>query len=309
MYNLNNMIKRYTNNNLVWIDAENPDKSEIEGLMSEFDLEPEVAQELTLPTYKPKIKVYDDYIYMVLHFPAFRHNSEDHEHEIDFVIGKNFLITTRYGNIDQLEKITKVFEVNNLLAKHDLSDNTGYLFYYIIKELFKSLNDEIDYINDTLRGIENKIFAGQEKQMVTSLSRVSRNLLEFKNVVTGENETILTLERSGHAVFEKKLSYNLSDIVSEYYKIERAIERNINFLSELRETNNSLLSTKQNEIMKTLTIITFTVMPFSIINSFFQINTTFKPLSGIPYDWYILVGIETLVVLLLYTLARRNKWF
>ena len=303
------MIKRYTNNNLIWIDAENPDKSELDGLMSEFDLEPEVAQELTLPTYKPKITVYRDYIYMVLHFPAFRHNNDDHEHEIDFVIGKNFLITTRYGSIDQLEKVAKIFEVNNLLAKHDLSNNAGYLFYFIIKELFKSLNDEIDHINDSLKGIEKKIFAGQEKQMVSSLSRVSRNLLEFKNIICGENDTIVTLEKSGHDVFDKKLSYNLSDIVSEYYKIEQAIERNINFLSELRETNNSLLSTKQNEIMKTLTIITFIMMPFSIITGFFQMGTANTPIVGVAYDWYIVVAVEALAVTIMFMFARGRKWF
>ncbi|MFZ2038800.1 MAG: CorA family divalent cation transporter [Minisyncoccia bacterium] len=303
------MIKRYTNKNLLWIDAENLDKNEIASLMSEFDLEPEVAQELSLPTYKPKISIYKDYIYLVLHFPSFRHNTEEHGQEIDFVIGKNFLITTHYGNIDQLEKVAKVFEVNSILDKYDLNDNAGYLFYFVIKELFKSLNDEIDYINDTLRGIEKKIFAGQEKQMVTALSKVSRNLLEFKNIVWGENETIATLEKSSHAVFDKKLSYNLSSIVSEYYKIEKAIERNIHFLSELRETNNSLLSTKQNEIMKTLTIITFTVMPFTIINSFFQINTNFKPLPNIEYDWFILVGLEVILVFLMYLFARRKKWF
>jgi magnesium transporter len=245
-----------------------------------------------------------------LHFPAFKHShTEEHKQEIDFVIGKNFLISTRYGTIDQIEKISKIFEVNSILEKSDLGGNAGHLFYFIIKELFKSLEDEIDFINDTLRQIEKKIFSGKEKEMVTDLSRVSRNLLDFKNTIENQNMTISDLENIGHSFFEKKLSYALSNIVSEHYKIEQNIEKNINLLQELRETNNSLLSTKQNEIMKTLTIITFIMMPFSIITGFFQMGTTYTPLVGHNFDWYIVVFIEALAVSTMFMIARGKKWF
>lgn len=304
------MLKKYSFKNITWVDLESPDRAEIETLLNEYNLDPEVVQEISLPTYKPKVKLYDGYIYLVLHFPAFKHTHGDEpKQEIDFIIGKDFVITGRYNPIDQLEKVAKVFEVNNLLNKDNLNHDAGYLFYYIIKELFKSLTDEIDYINDTLKNIERKIFQGHEKEMVVELSRVSRNLLEFKNIVTSQNETVSNFEQIGKTFFEKKLSYNLANIVSEHYKIEQTIEKNINLLQELRETNNSLLSTKQIERMKTLTIITFIVMPFTIINSFFQIGTHNTPIIGMQNDWYVIVVIEAVIVVAMYLYARTKKWF
>jgi len=79
-------------------------------------------------------------------------------------------------------------------------------------------------------------------------------------------------------------------------------------VAELRETNNSLLSTKQNEIMKVITIIAFIFLPFSIITGFFQMNTTNTPLIGGPNDWVIVVGTEILVAVVLFTIAKVKKW-
>ncbi|MEI6420046.1 MAG: CorA family divalent cation transporter [bacterium] len=304
------MLKKYTFNKVTWVDVENPTKEDIDTLLNEYNLDPEIAQELTLPTYKPRVKSYGDYLYMVLHFPAFKHShGEEPKQEIDFVIGKDFIITGRYNPIDQLEKVIKIFEVNTLLNKNDSTSDAGHLFYFIIKELFKSVIDEIDFVNDSLKNIERKIFQGKEKEMVIALSKVSRNLLEFKNIIMSQNETITNFEQYGRSFFNKNLSYSLSNIVSEHYKIEQSIEKNIILLQELRETNNSLLSTKQNEIMKTLTIITFIVMPFSIVNGFFQILTVNTPLIGHRYDWYLIVGTETFLVGCMYTYARKKKWF
>ncbi|MEI7480220.1 MAG: CorA family divalent cation transporter [bacterium] len=305
------MIKKYTNQNLTWVDVENPTKEEVSSLMSEFNLDPENAQEMAMPTYKPKVMSYSNYIYLILHFPAFKHShNEEHKHEIDFVIGKNFLITTRYTSIDQMDKISKIFEVNTMLEKTSFAGASGVgLFYFVLKELFKSLEDEIDFIGDSLKNIERKVFSGQEKHMVMALSKVSRNLLDFKSTVNSQSDTMADLEKIGIGIFGKEIHYYLSDLTSEHYKIGQMLEKDINLLQELRETNNSLLSTKQSEIMKTLTIITFIVMPFTIINSFFQIYAENTPILGMEYDWYIIVLSELVVVFITFFYARHRKWF
>ncbi|MEI8339155.1 MAG: CorA family divalent cation transporter [bacterium] len=303
------MLKKYTYKNLTWIDAENPSKSEVGSLMEEYDLDPAVAQEISLPTYKPKIVRNDKYIYLVLHFPAYRHtHCGDMPQEIDFVIGSDFLITTSYCHVDQIENIAKIFEVQSMIERDYFQDNPGALFHYIMKELYKGLSDEIDYINDSLQTIEKKIFQGQEKQMVIALSGVNRNLLNFRNSIDSQTEVIEDLEDIGREFFSLSYVYNLNDIASEHFKVQKALEKNISLLSELRETNNSLLSTKQNEIMKTLTIITVIVMPFSIVASMFQMGMTYAPIVGMDYDFYWVVAFEILIAILIFIIARRKKW-
>src|SRR5210317_1659031 len=120
------MLTRYKHRNLTWIDLESPTQEEVRNIMSEFSINPLAAEELLTPTLKPKVDQYDNFIYLILHFPAFKHShSEGQNQEVDFIIGKDFLITTRYDTVDPIHKFSKVFEVNSILDRSDMGAHSG----------------------------------------------------------------------------------------------------------------------------------------------------------------------------------------
>jgi magnesium transporter len=305
------MIKKYINKSIVWIDAEDPTTEEIKTLMDEYDINPDIARELQLPTYKEKIVMYKDYLYLVLHFPALRHTHKDSttEQEIDFVVGKNFIITTRYEPIDALERFSKNFELNSILKKGLMEDNAGYVLYYMIKELYRAMSDEVDSINDNLKqNIEKGIFKGKEKEMVTEISKVNRDLINFNHTILTHRDVLLSLKDSGSKLFDKNFGENLSKIINEYHRIEKVLTNSIDFLRELRSTNDSLLSSKQNETMKILTVITFIALPFTIISGAFQMNSIHAPFVGMGNDWFIIIMIEFIAAGLFFLFAKLRKW-
>ena len=304
------MLKKQNYKAITWVDSETPTKEEARSLMEEFDLSPEVAQDILLPTFKDKITVLKDYIYLILHFPAFKHtHNKSHRQEIDFVIGKNFIITNRYESIDAMEKYAKIFEVNSVLDKNKNEVDPGRLFLAMMRTIYQSLSDELDSINYLLREAEKNIFAGKEKDMVFELSRVGREIINFNHIVTPHGNILESLKENGEKIFGKDFSLELSQVTNEYYKIIKILENVTEVLRELRETNNSLLSTKQNEIMKTLTIFTFFALPFSIITGFFQMNTVNTPIIGSENGWFFIVGIEIFVLIIVYLIAKKKKWF
>jgi len=304
------MIKKYKNNSITWIDVEDPTTEELKSLMDEYEINPDIVRELQLPTYKEKIAMYEDYLYMVLHFPALRHTHRDNtsEQEIDFVVGKDFIITTRYEHIDALERFSKNFEISNILKKGLMEANAGYVLYFMIKELYRAMSDEVDSINDTLKQIEKNIFKGKEKEMVTEISKINRDLISFNHTLLTHRELLSSLKDAGIKLFNKDFAENLSEIINEYHRIEKVLSTNIDFLRELRNTNDSLLSSKQNETMKLLTVITFITLPFSIITGFFQTNAVHTPLIGIANDWQVIVGLEIAFVLLAFLFAKLRRW-
>lgn len=247
---------------------------------------------------------------MVLHFPALRHTHKEDttDQEIDFVVGNDFIITTRYESIDALERFAKTFELNNILKRGLMEDNAGHVLYYMIKELYRAMSDEVDSINDTLKQIEKNIFKGKEKEMVGEISAVNRDLISFNHIILTHRDVLVSLKDSGNKIFGKEFSENLAVIINEYHRIEKVLITNIDFLRELRSTNDSLLSSKQNETMKILTVITFLSLPFSVINGFFQTNAVHAPLIGRPYDWQIIVSIEIIFVISSFLFAKWRKW-
>jgi len=304
------MFKRQNYKSITWIDSELTTKDEARELMEEFDLSPEVAQDILLPTFKDKIVPYKDYIYLILHFPAFKHtHNKSHRQEIDFVIGKNFIITNRYEGIDAMEKYAKIFEVNSILNKNESAIGPGELFLAMIKTIYQSLSDELDSINYLLREAERNIFSGKEKDMVFELSRIGREIINFNLIITPHGNILETLRQHSEKILGEPFALELEETLNEYYKISKTLENVTVVLKELRDTNDSILSTKQNEIMKTLTVFTFFALPFSIITGFFQMNTVNTPIVSSENGWFIVVGMEITVLVIVYLFAKKKKWF
>ncbi len=302
------MIKTHTHKSITWIEVENPTVDEIKSLARDYNINLGVAMELELPSYKEKIIAYKDYLYVVMHFPALRHSHIRTEQEIDFIIGKNFIITTRYETIDALEKFSKTFELNKMLERDLMEDHAGFVFYYIIKELYRAMSDEFDSVSDVLRTIEKNVFSGKEKDMVADISKANRNLINIARTVNAHGDLLQKLKIEAEQFFGKDFSDNMDKILNEYYRVEKILTGNIDYLREIRATNDSLLSSKQNETMKVLTVITLLTLPMTVINGFFQLSTRYTPLVGRSHDWQIIVISELVAVILFYVFIKFKKW-
>ncbi len=304
------MVKKHTHKSITWIEVENPSREEIRSLASEYDIDMNTAMELELPTYKEKIIPLKNYLYMVMHFPALRHSHMRIEQEVDFIIGKNFIITTRYETIDALEKFSKTFEMNEMLDKNLMEDHAGYVLYYIIKELYMAISDELDAINDNLKFIERNVFNEKEKEMVAEISRANRNLLNIEHTVNPHDELLQDLRTESIKFFGEGFSDNMDKILNEYYRVQKVLSGNIDFLKEIRETNDSLLSSKQNEIMQLLTVITFLALPFSMITDFVFQEGLFGTsiFSFMRSNSEFILLFQIILFIIVFTIAKKNKW-
>jgi len=304
------MITRYKHNKITWVDLESPTNEEIHEIMGEFELPPGVAEELLLPTVKPRVELYGDYIiYLILHFPASKHShTSEKNQEVDFIIGKDFLITTRYDTIDPLHKFAKIFEVSSIIDKDHIGEHAGSVFYHMIKKLYGAIEHELEYVRDALDDIECKIFEGREKEMVFELSKVSRELLHFKQALLLHRTILESFEISAKTFFGNDFSHQLRSIIGDYYKIQGFINTNTDSLVELRETNNALITTKQNEIMKTLTIMAFVTFPLSLFASIFGMNTKTLPLTGFDGDFWIISGGMAAATVFFFAFFKYKRW-
>jgi magnesium transporter len=303
------MITRHVSKNATWVDLESPTQDEIREIAKEYHLNPLVVHELSAPTLKPKVDLYDSYLYLILHFPRLRREHQtEQNHEIDFVVGKKFLITVRFNPSEPLHLFAKMFEANVVLGKSEFGTHAGYLFFHMIGKLYESTLHELASIKESLRQIEDDIFGGQEREMVICLSKVSRDLLDFKRSLSLHRDILQSFEVAGRKLYGEDFVFHLRTLIGDYYRVEHALESSVEFLKELRETNNSLLSTKQNEIMKTLTILAFSALPATAVLSLFQVDSVSRPIVGSRYDFWILVLLVLGIASALYIYFKRKKW-
>jgi magnesium transporter len=303
------MINTYSYKDVTWVDLESPTRDEVREIMVKYDIPPLAAEDLLLPTLRPKVDVYPDFIYLILHFPAWKHSHKETSQEIDFIVGKNYIVTARYDNIDPIHKFAKMFEVNSVLDRNALvGKNAGYMFYYMIREIYHSLGDELESIKDNLQDIEKKTFTGQEKEMVYELSNTSRELLAFKHATALHEEILTSFALAAKSFFGTAFVHYLDAIQGEYLKVSKTIVSISESLAELRETNNALLEAKQNETMKMFTAITVISSLLTIISSWFLVESPDRPFEGSRHEFWLIGAVMLVTAVVVAIFMRRKKW-
>ncbi|HEY9584801.1 MAG TPA: magnesium transporter CorA family protein [Candidatus Paceibacterota bacterium] len=303
------MIQNYKTNGLTWVDLSSPTNEEIRKVADEYQLHPLVAHELSVSTLRAKVDLYDNLIYLILHFPSSHKDGDGiSDQEVDFVIGKDFIITARYGEVDALLSFSRSFEVEAILEKGNIGKHAGYIFFAMVNRIYDNLLHRIEGLKEEAALIEAQIFKGKEREMVMKISEVSREILDFKRATSLHDEIFESFEVAGAKFFGDDFRFHLRALTGNYYKLENSIKNTLEYISELRETNNSLLSSKQNEIMKTLTIMAFVTFPLALVVSIFGLDTNYVPIIGQPYDFWIIIGILSGLTALFFVFFKYKKW-
>jgi len=308
LYNLAMRTDR-EHNGILWVDLESPTRNEVQRIIEQFGVSAMIAEELMLPSAKPRAEFYDSYAYIILHFPALRHSHTSMEQEVDFVVGRKFIITAHYDTVDPLHKFSKVFEVNSILDKSKVGDHAGFLFFYMMKKLYKSVEYEAEHIRHHLGAVEEYIFSGHEVRMVHAISESARDLLNLRQTIEPHRDVLHALESESAKLFGEDFMPYVRALSNEYYRVHNHIMRNTESLHELRETNNSLLSTKENETMRVLTIMALLTFPLSLVVSILQIDTIHNPIRGLPYDFWIILGTVVVIGTCMVAYFKHKKWF
>jgi len=325
------MTNTYTYKNLSWIDLESPTEQEVLDLVQKYHIHTLVGEDILSEYSRPRIERYPDHIYLVLRIPERirrtprRHHTIE-EKEINFVIGRDFIITAHRGPIEPIANFAKVFETDSIIAKgkeknsvssnagvsngaSGVGDHAGYIFYYLMKRLYARVEDDLESIRQSLMHAEAGIFDSKERRMVEVLSNISRELTDLKQSSRVHKEVIEAFGPAAQAFFGQDFKYHyIDDIIRQYGKIHELTSNNHELLNDLRETNDSLLSTKQNEIMQTLTIIASIIFPLELVTGIFSMNTAYTPIVGSPHDFTIIMAILIVLTLAMIGYFKYKKW-
>jgi len=303
------MITRQELDGVVWIDLETPTTEELEDIAKEFSIDPFIVEELQGPTLKPSVIAGDDYLYLILHFPAERHShTRSTAQEVDFILGEKYIITVRYDVVDPVHKLHKVLETEKIVDNEPKLKHAGELLYQIIMKLYAGVFHELDYQKDVIRRIEDQMFKGKEKEMVFEISKVSTILRNFNITLETHASVVDSFDRKAESVFGESFTMYTKALIGEHARTQTTTNSYLQVAAGLRETNNSLLTTKQNEVMKVLTIMAFVTFPLSLIAGIFGMNTAYIPIVGQPNDFWIVIGIMITFTTLFFGYFMYKKW-
>jgi magnesium transporter len=97
----------------VWVDLQNPSEEEGRILSDVFHFHELAVEDALSARQYPKVESYGDYLYLILHridFAAPEHCFQTHD--VDFFLGRNFLVTIHTGDSRSIEQISAVCQRN-----------------------------------------------------------------------------------------------------------------------------------------------------------------------------------------------------
>ncbi len=305
------MMTRHLRGKVNWIDLESPTHDELDAVMREFGINARIEEEIISPTPYPISITFPDYQYMVLHFPTVRAAGGTRSQEVDFIVGKNFLITARYEVIEPLHNLHRVFEAEDLLGVSDHGAQVEVLVEEVLRRMYAAISNEAEQTSRMLERIEDDIFDGRERVTVRAISEVSRILLRFDTILTRHKEPLTQFLEglSSTAFFGKKFAEHARRIEAERDHAYALVTSYRAVASELRVTNDSLLSSGQNEVMKVLTIMSFVILPPTLVSGLFGMNMDNIPLISSPHSFWIVMGLMCLSSIAFLTYFKIKKWF
>lgn len=304
------MIFRYTYSGGIWIDLEHPTEEEVQRIAKEFSISERLETELFSPTPAPLVASDGGATFLVLHFPAHGvAEGEIRDQEIDFVIGNNFIVTVRYEIIEPLHRLQKLLETQQLISSDDTM-NTDVLLEILFAHLYTSVRDHIHTVADRLSHIEHDMFNGLERTTIRAISDTGREFLHTEASLANQEGPLGRFLKilSTKAVFGTSFEERAERISSEHNQVARLVKTYRAVSTELRETNSSLLEARQNEIMKTLTIVNFIFLPLGLISWIFSMRTEGMPIIDSPYAFWIVLAIMIGVTVLLTAFFIRRRW-
>jgi magnesium transporter len=296
--------------NFRWLNITNAGEPEIEFLRSNFNFHPLDYEDVLAPRQRPKLDDYQDYIFMILTFPFYdRESKEIRGSELDIFIGHDYLITCSDGQLEKLNNLFWQCKTSDQLRQLYAGSNPTALLYHVVNKLQHACLPMIEHINSDVINIEKQIFSGQEKKMVAEILLTKRNINAFRKLIRIHKTILLKFisHRENYYISSDALIY-YNNLIEQTKEIWDSLEGLRESIGDIHNTNESLISFRLNDIMRTLTVISVIFIPINFIAFTFSMRASGMPIINQPNSFWLIIATMALVVTGLLIIFKKKKW-
>ncbi len=308
-------VETITAEGLRWVKIERPRALEWAWLEEHFDFHGLDLEDVLSRNERPKIDEYEQYLFIVLHFPVFdRSVGRLNAGELDIFVGEDFLITIPNQPLQPVEYLFERCRAKEELREQIFSKGSGYLLYRIVDDSFDYCFPMLRKIETKLDAIEEGIFSGKSQEIVRDISNAKQEIINFRKVIRPQRPVLRDLEGVKQRFLAPDLDLEIyfDDIVDAHERIWDLLENYKEVVEGLEDTNESVLSHRVNDILRVLTAISVIVLPLTMIASFFGMNVGLPgggdPGGGPTISFWVILAVMVTILVGMVAYFRRRGW-
>jgi magnesium transporter len=290
-------------NKKIWIDAVNITSEEAAILRDKFNLHPLTMEDLIHEKSRIKIEEFNDYIFCV--FYGIKKEKPLDLVELDFVVGKNFIITNHNKRISTFYDLKRNDEkMNNLFQK-----GTEFIFHYILDKEVSDFFPVLEEIDNQIEEIEEDITKKAKPESLQKILNTKRKIILIKKFALSQREKISFLTKNNYKVLSKKVIPYFRDVYDHAIRVSDSIDNYREAIGGTFDAYMSAVSNNTNEVMKTLSIIATIALPLGVISGIYGTNFAVLPGQNLSYGFWIMLGIMFSIIGFMMFIFKRRKWF
>ncbi len=304
-------LESVTWGDLIWINIESPTEQETEYLAKNYPFHLYDLDDCLSRKQRPKIDEYEDYLFLVLHFPVFNKEARvTTPSQVSVFIGEKYVITLHKGELKPLVELFRQCQVDEDVRQEHFSQGSGYLLYRVIDRLVDYLFPILDKILESVDNIEDSVFDGKV-EVAEDLAVLRRDIIAQRRITWPMRAVIGSLEPKLKRFSKVDLNVYFGDTVDHVDKVWDTLDECKEVIEVFKDTDYTLSAERLNQIMRVLTIISTIMLPLIVISGLWSMNVPLpfgaNP-GGSPYVFVAMVITLLSVVGGMLVFFHRKRW-
>ena len=313
------MIETINFDELQWLHILNPEEEDYTYLLDTYAFHPLDIEDCRAINQRPKIDEYDDYYFLILHFPYLdKSNKFIRMKEVKIFWGKDYIITIGRSHwaVKNLFKQTQEMmqrcnSGTSSKDEHDTIEKIGTssdaLLYNILDRLMVETYTLILRIGSEVDSINYDIFTKKPQKVIEHLSLTRKNIILLNTTFKPQIKVFHKFESGGIKGYAEDMEDYWGNILDQYQKMFDLVEDYGELIEGLSKTFDSLQTNKTNEIMKVLTFLSTIMLPLTVVSSIYGMNVVL-PFQKSPFIFIGIVIAMLIIVIAFFIYFKRRKW-
>ncbi len=297
---------------LTWIDLVDPSPELVHEVARELGLHPLVAEDIVERNERAKVQLVGEFIHLVsfvLDRPITRDGPdgagrEVQAHEVDFVLGRGFLLSVHPAIWDPMRAHQLRMGVGPLLQR-----GPDFLLWALVDAIvdgyfpvFDRLGDEIDAVQDA--AIERPI-----PETLEHVFRLKRELIRIRHVLAPSREVFAQLTSREFGLISEPNAFYFRDVYDHLIRLNDELDAFRELVADALEIYLSTINNNLSTIMKRLTGVTVILAGIGAIAGLFGMSEAASAVEGLEGSGFYLIVTTTVVGAIVAVLVlRRNNW-
>jgi len=285
----------------VWLGIHDPTDEEIREIAARFPLHELAVEDARHEHQRAKLEQYERHYFVVLrtvHYDEARRAVVFGE--IHIFAGSGFAITLRHGDASELRSARERLEAHpQLLDAGPLS-----VVWAVLDKVVDDYEPVAVRVSEDVEDVEVQVFSAPTDP-TERIYFLKREVIEFYRAVHPLLGPLTDFQRRDYRGATPEIVNYFRDVNDHVQRVHDEITTQRELLTNALEANLAVLSVRQNDTTKQLTIIATIFLPLSFITGFFGMNFGFM-VGHISSLWtFLVLGIGTLVA----SSAALFAWF